>query len=151
MSQSAKAPKIHGSPDWFHFDQPPDCNHLSDLPPVLDLNQLAPHATKMLSMMKFDGSSAASRWLRVLEEESPDQLSPATWLKRAYARLDGRAAAWAEQTPEVIRIFSDRAINNATTKDKDTFIRLLSQEFPGNQSNVITEERASTELSSLTK
>ena len=80
-------------------------------------------------MTKFDGSSAASRWLRVLEEELPDQLSPVTWLKRADARLDGRAAAWAERTPEVIRILSERTIGNATAEDKDTFIRLLSQEF----------------------
>ena len=151
MSQSATAPKIHASPDWFHFDQPPDPNHLADLLAVLDLNELTPHATKMLSMTKFDGSSAASRWLRVLEEELPDQLSPVTWLKRADARLDGRAAAWAERTPEVIRILSERTIGNATAEDKDMFIRLLSQEFPGNQSNVITEERASTELSSLTQ
>ena len=35
MSQSAKAPKIHGSPDWFYFDQPPDPNHLADLLSVL--------------------------------------------------------------------------------------------------------------------
>ena len=102
-------------------------------------------------MTKFDGSSAASRWLCVLEEELPDQLSLVTWLKQADARLDGRVAAWAERTSEVIRILSERTIGNATAEDKDTFIRLLSQEFPGNQSNVITEERASTELLSFTQ
>ena len=132
MSQSATAPKIHASPNWFHFGQPPDPNYLADLLAVLYLNQLTPHATKMLSMMKFDGSSVASQWFRILKEELPDQLSPVTWLKRADVRLDGRAAAWAERTPEVIRILSEKTIGNATAKDKDTFIRLPSQEFPGN-------------------
>ena len=60
MSQFTTAPKIHVSPDWFHFDQLPDPHHLANLLTILDLNQLTPHATKMLSMSNFDGSSTAS-------------------------------------------------------------------------------------------
>lgn len=102
-------------------------------------------------MTKFDGSGAASRWLCVLEEELPDKLSPSTWLKRAGARLDGRAASWADRTPEIIRFLFGDAINNATIEDKNTFIRLLTQESPGNHCDAMTEEQASTELSTLSQ
>lgn len=100
-------------------------------------------------MTKFDGSSAASRWLRVLKEELAGPLSPGTWLERADARLEGRPASWVEQTPEVIRILADENLETATVEDKSTFIQLLIQEFPSDSRNVITDEKASAELSSL--
>ena len=79
-----------------------------------DLDQLIPNVTKFVSMTKFDGSGAVRRWLHVLDEELAGQLRPNTWLKRADARLDGRAASWAERTPEIISIFSNNAIDNET-------------------------------------
>lgn len=105
----------------------------------------------MVSMTKFDGTGAARRWLRILKEELAGPLSPGTWLERADARLDGRAASWAERTPENICIFSDKGIENATVEDKNTFVQLLLQEFPGDSRNVITDEGASRELSSLSQ
>ena len=102
----------------------------------------------MVSITKFDGSGTAERWLGVLEEELPKDLTPATWLKQANTRLDGCAAAWADRTPEIKRILR---LTSATTDDKDVFIRLLCQEFAGNQSDVMTEEQASTELTTLSQ
>lgn len=130
MNRSANEPEIH---DWWYFDPP----------------SLVPHVTKMVLMTKFDGSSAANRWLRVLKEELAGQLSPGTWLERADARLEGRAASWAERTPEVIRILADENIGTATIQDKNTFIQILVQEFPGDSRDAITDERASAELLSL--
>ena len=130
MSRSANTT---GTRDWWYFDALP----------------VVPHTTRMVSMTKFDGSSAASRWLRVLKEELAGQLSPGTWLERADARLEGRAASWAERTPEVIRILADENLGTATVEDKNTFIQLLIQEFPGDSRDVITDEKASAELSSL--
>ena len=46
-------------------------------------------------------------------------------------------------------MLSEKTIGNATFEDKDTFIRLQCQTIPSNQSNVITDERASIELSFL--
>lgn len=54
--------------------------------------------------------------------------------------MDRYVAAWAEKTFKVIRILSEKIIGNATAKDKDIFIRFLSQEFSSNQSNMIREE-----------
>lgn len=105
----------------------------------------------MVSMTKFDGTGAARRWLRILKEELAGPLSPGTWLERADARLDGRAASWAERTPEIICIFSDKGIENATVEDKNKFVQLLLQEFPGDSCNVITGEQASSGLSSLSQ
>ena len=102
-----------------------------------------------MSIIKFDGSGIAEQWLYILEEELSKQLSPATWLKRANAQLDRCATAWADRTLEIKRILY--TINNTTTKDKETFIRLLYQEFPRNQNNVITEEQASIKLSILSQ
>ena len=151
MTRSENAPELHSSPDWCYFDAPASDHDrfASDHTYVSESRQPIPSIAKMVSMTKFDGSGTAERWLYILEEELPEQLTPATWLKRANARLDGRAAAWADRTPEVKRIL--RAINNATTEDKETFVRLLCQEFPGNQNDVMTEEQASTELSILSQ
>lgn len=55
----------------------------------------------------------------------------------------------ADRTSEVKQILC--AINNATSEDKETFVRLLCQEFPGNQNDVMTEEQASKELSTLSQ
>lgn len=60
MSQSTTAPKIYTNLNWFYFDQPLDSNHLVNLLSVLDLNQLASYAIKILLMTKFDRLSAAS-------------------------------------------------------------------------------------------
>lgn len=103
----------------------------------------------MVLMTKFDGSSAASRWLRILKKELGEELSPGVWLERADARLRGRAASWAEQTPEVIQILADSNLENATSEDKNTFIKLLVQEFPSDPRNIMTDDRASAELANL--
>lgn len=103
----------------------------------------------MISMTKFDGSFAASRWLPILKEELAGPLSPSTWLERADSRLEGRAASWAERTPEVVRILAVDNIAAATAEDKNTFIQLLIQEFPGDSRDVITDEKANAELSNL--
>ena len=102
-------------------------------------------------MTKFDGSSAANCWLRVLKEESSSPLSPGTWLERADARQEGRAASWADRTPKVLRILGNINIDNGTIKDKDTFVQLLVQEFPRDSRDVITDGQASAELSSLSQ
>ena len=107
--------------DWWHFD--------------------ALRNAKMISMTKYDGSFAASRWLRILKEELTGQLSPGTWLERADARLEGRATSWAERTPEVVRILAVDNIGAATVEDKNTFIQLLIQEFPDDSYDVITDEK----------
>ena len=129
MSRSANTTRTR---DWWYFDA------LS----------VVPHTTRMVSMTKFDGSFAASQWLRVLKELA-GQLSLGTWLKQADACLEGRAASWAEQTPEVIQILADENLGTATVEDKNTFIQLLIQEFSGDLCDVITDEKASAELSSL--
>ena len=125
MSQSADTL----AQDWWHFD--------------------VSRTAKMISMTKYDGSFAASRWLRILKEELTGQLIPGTWLERADARLEGRAASWAERTPEVVRILAVENIGAATVEDKNTFIQLLIQVFPGDSRDVIIDEKASAELSSL--
>ncbi|MCJ1344829.1 hypothetical protein MMC31_003032 [Peltigera leucophlebia] len=127
MTQFDNTPDTYNSsPDWFFFDHPPDHN------PKPDLNHTSP---------------ASQGWY----EELPESLSPATWLKRADARLDGRAASWAGRTAEVIRFLFGDTMNNATVRDKNTFVRLLTQEFPGNHRDAMTEEQASTELSTLSQ
>ncbi len=103
----------------------------------------------MISMTKFDRSFAASRWLRILKKELAGPLSPNTWLERADAGLEGRAASWAERRPEVVRILAVDNIAATTVEDKNTSIQLLIQEFPGDSCNVITDEKASAELSIL--
>ena len=103
----------------------------------------------MVLITKFDGSSAASQWLRVFKEELAGQLSPGTWLKWADARLKGRASSWAERTSEVIWILIDKNLGTATVGDKNTFIQLLIQEFSSGSCDVITDEKASAELSLL--
>ncbi len=125
MSQSANTL----AEDWWNFD--------------------APRNAKMILMTKFDGSFAASRWLRILKEELASPLSPSTWLKRADVRLKSRAALWAERMLEVIRTLAIDNIAAATIEDKNTFIQLLIQQFPGNSRDVITDEKASAELSNL--
>ncbi len=112
-------------------------------------NFIAPRNPKMISMTKFDGSFAASRWLRILKEELAGPLSPRTWLERADARLESRAASWAERTPEVVRTLAVDNIAAATVEAKNTFIQLLIQEFPGDSHDIITDEKASAELSNL--
>lgn len=102
-------------------------------------------------MTKFDGISAANRWLRILKEELSSPLSPGIWLERADARQEGRAASWAERTPKVIRILGTNNIDNGTIEDKDTFVQLLVQEFLGDSRDVITNGQASAELSSLSQ
>ncbi len=57
--------------------------------------------------------------------------------------VDGRAAAWTDKTPKVVRILYT-TFNNATAEDKKAFVQILCQEFPGNQSDVLTDEQAST-------
>ncbi len=101
MSQSANIL----AEDWWNFD--------------------AIRTAKMISMTKFDGSFAASRWLHILKEELAGPLSPSTWLERADIWLEGRAASWAEYTPEVVRILVVDNIAAATVEDKNTFIQLL--------------------------
>ena len=130
MSQSVNTT---GTRDWWYFDA----------------YLVVPHTTKMVSMTKSDGSSAASRWLRVLKKELAGQLSPGHWLKRADACLEGRAASWVERLPKVIRFLADKNRGTATVEDKNTFIQLLIQEFPGDSHDVISDEKASAELSSL--
>ena len=103
----------------------------------------------MISMTKYDGSFAASWWLCILKEKLIAQLSPKTWLERADAWLEGRAASWAERTSEVVRILAIDNIAAMTVEDKNSFIQLLIQEFPGNSCNVITDEKASAKLSNL--
>ena len=103
----------------------------------------------MVSMTRFDGSSAASQWLCVFKEELAGQLSPGIWLERADARLESRAASWAEQTLEVIQILAEENLGTVTVEDKNTFIQLLIQEFPGDSRDIITNEKASADLSSL--
>ncbi len=101
MSQSANTL----AEDWWNFD--------------------VPRNAKMISMTKFDGSFTTSQWLRILKEELAGTLSPSTWLERADARLEGRAASWAERMPEVVRILAVDNIIAATVEDKNTFIQLL--------------------------
>lgn len=152
MSRSVDAPKRYdSSSDWCYFGPPPGRDRLPDYIHIPDLNQLIPNVTKMVSMTKFDGTWAASRWIRVLKEELTGQLSPGTWLERADSRLEVQAASWAETTPKIIRILSINTIENATIEDKNTFIQLLLQEFPGNSRDAITDEQASTALLSLSQ
>lgn len=66
------------------------------------------------------------------------------------ARINGRAAAWTDKTPKVVRILYI-TFNNATAEDKKAFVQILCQEFPGNQSDVLSDEQASTELSTLSQ
>ena len=103
----------------------------------------------MVLMTKFDGSSAASQWLHIFKKELASQLSLNTLLKRADTYLKSCATSWAEQTPKVIRIFADKNLETATVENKSIFIQLMIQEFPGDSCNVITDEKASAELSSL--
>lgn len=63
--------------------------------------------------------------------------------------IDGRAAAWTDKTAKVVRILYT-TFNNATA-DKKAFVQILCHEFPGNQSDVLTDEQASTELSTLSQ
>ena len=56
----------------------------------------------------------------------------------------------ADQTPKVRQIFCITA-NNATVEDKNAFIQLLHQKFPGDQNDVITEKQANTKLSTLSQ
>ncbi len=117
--------------DWWNFDLPQNA--------------------KMISMTKFHGSLAASRWLRIFKEELAGPLSPSTWLEWIDALFEGRATSWAEHTPEVVRILVLDNIVVAIVEDKNTFIRLLIQEFPGDLRDVITVKKASAELSNLTQ
>ena len=52
---------------------------------------------------------------------------------------------WADQTPKITQILRITA-NNITVEDKNAFIQLLHQEFPGDQNDMMTEEQANTEL-----
>lgn len=53
---------LDSNSDWSFFDQPAEPNHILDFnPPISDIQ-------RMVSMTNSDGSEAASRWLRVLEE-----------------------------------------------------------------------------------
>lgn len=63
---------------------------------------------------KFDGSSAASRWLHILEGKLWHLLSPGTWLRQADACLEDQGASWADRTPEVSRILPDGNIETTT-------------------------------------
>ena len=51
--------------------------------------------------------------------------------------------------PEVIWILANENLGTATVEDKNTFIQLLIHEFPGDSYNIITDKKASAELSSL--
>lgn len=103
----------------------------------------------MVLMTKFDESSTASRWLCMLKKELGEELSPDVWLARADARLCSRATSWAEQTPEVIQILVDSNIENATSEDKNTFMKLLVQEFLSDPRNIVIDDQASTEVANL--
>ena len=103
----------------------------------------------MISMTKYDGSFAASRWLCILKEKLIGQLSPGTWLEQADTWHEGCAASWAERTSEVVRILVVDNIAAMTVEDKNSFIQLLIQEFPDDSCNVITDEKVSAKLSNL--
>ena len=87
MTQSKHAPELHSSPDWCYFDALASDHDrfASDYTYVSESRQPIPSIAKMVSMTKFDGSGTAERWLYILEEELPEQFTPATWLKRANA------------------------------------------------------------------
>lgn len=51
----------------------------------------------------------------------------------------------------MIKFLFGNTINDATTEDKNTFVRLLIQEFPGHLRDAMTDELASTELSTLSQ
>ena len=99
-------------------------------------------------MTKFDGSKTTEQWLRVLEEELPEHFTLSTWLKRANSRLDRRTAAWTDRNSEINQILR---LISAVTNDKDVFIRLSCQKFAANQNNIIIEEYAGTELTTLSQ
>lgn len=101
-------------------------------------------------MTKFDSYKTAKRWLCVLEEELPKQLTPATWLNYANARLNRCAAVRANQKLEIRQSLCTIA-NNTTVQDKIVFIQLLHQELPGGQHNVMMEKQVSTELLTLSQ
>ncbi len=152
MTRSENAPELDSSLDWCYFDELSN-DHDRFAPDhtfIVDVAHPIPGVARIVSMTKFDGSGTAERWFCILKKELPEELTPVTWLKWANAWLDRRAAALADRTPEVKRILRI-TINNATTEDKDAFIRLLCQEFPGNQNDMVPEEQASTELSTLSQ
>lgn len=79
MTRSENAPKLNSSPDWCHFDAPSK-NHDHFAPDhifTVDVAQPVSGVARMVSMIKFDGSGIAKRWLCILEEELPKQLNPA--------------------------------------------------------------------------
>ena len=52
--------------------------------------------------------------------------------------------------PKVIQIFVDKNIGIAIIQDKNIFIQLLANKFPGDLRNAITDKKASAELLFLT-
>ena len=133
MTRSKNTPELNSSPDWCYFDVTSN-DHDRFAPDhtfIVDVAHPIPGVARIVSMTKFDSSGAGERWLCVLKEELPEELTPVTWLKQTNTRLERRAAALADRTPEVKRILRT-TINNATTEDKNAFIQLLFQEFSDN-------------------
>lgn len=87
MTRFENAPEYDSSPDWCYFDAPSN-NHDRFAPDhtfTVDVAQTISCVTRIVSITKFNGSGTAERWLGVLEEELPEDLISATWLKRANA------------------------------------------------------------------
>lgn len=104
----------------------------------LTLYQLALSVRKMVSTTKFDGSGAATRRLRVLEEELP--ISSVLSLDLNEQMLDWMNV-WLHGQRERLRLLEFSQTIRSTTlrpKIRITFIWLLIEEFPGNNRDMIT-------------
>lgn len=141
MTQFENAPELNSSLDWCYFDAL--FNNYGRFAPahifIVDAAEPISSIENIVSMTKFYGFGIAEWWLYILEKELLKQLAPTFWLKQANVWLDRRAAAWANQTPEVRQILQT-TIKNSTIEDKDALKRPLYQEFPSDQNNVMTEE-----------
>ncbi|KAK4690885.1 hypothetical protein P7C71_g6001, partial [Lecanoromycetidae sp. Uapishka_2] len=74
---------------------------------------------------------SALRWLRTLDHELPNHLTPNQWLKYVDGLLEGSAARWADQHPRIKKLLQDENLNadDGYNSDVKTFQHALCQRF----------------------
>lgn len=81
MTRLKHVPELYSSADWCYFDAPASNHNCLPTNPnytYVPDPQPTPRSAKMVSITRFDGSGTAEQWLGILEEELPEDITPAT-------------------------------------------------------------------------
>lgn len=100
----------------------------------------------MVPPTRFTGEESARRWIIGLRFTSVHDLPVKEWIELVDASLYGGPADWADSHPDVKII---RSLENPLEADKQHFIKLLQERYPGKSSAETTQAEAEASLDVL--